>query len=83
MPSNSSIATDNDQELLDAYSAAVINAVDKVGPAVVRVEAGHGGGSGVIFTPDGFILTNNHVIDSAKVNTTPSRCRTGGHPSLT
>ena len=64
MPVNAFLAADNDQALLDAYSAAVIHAVDQVGPAVVRVEAGHGGGSGVVFTPDGFILTNCHVVDN-------------------
>jgi S1-C subfamily serine protease len=51
-----------DAALLDAYSNAVINAVEQVGSAVVRVEAASGAGSGVIFTPDGFILTNNHVV---------------------
>jgi len=64
----------NDKELLDAYSNAVIGVVDKVGPSVVQIQTsksseqapvGQGLGSGVIITPDGFILTNNHVIDNA------------------
>jgi S1-C subfamily serine protease len=62
----------DDRALLDAYSRAVIDVVDRVGPTVVRL-AVHGGntgqdrqnrggsGSGVILSPDGLILTNSHV----------------------
>ena len=62
---NSELRT-NDDELLDAYSQAVIGAVETVGPAVVNVHRGDAGaGSGVIFTPDGLVLTNHHVVHGA------------------
>ena len=69
------ISTD-DQALLDSYSQAVIDVVDRVGPAVVRLavrngdparpgQSRGGSGSGVIVAPDGLILTNSHVAGAA------------------
>ena len=64
-------ATANDGTLLDAYSSAVVRVVEAVSPAVVHVQVETmrgrpGTGSGVIVSPDGLILTNNHVVEGAK-----------------
>jgi S1-C subfamily serine protease len=84
-PSNASAAYEGDDvtsapasepvdatDALDAYSRAVIGAVEQVGPAVVSVYIGGsaedadrargGAGSGVVITPDGYVLTNEHVV---------------------
>src|SRR5438477_3318321 len=61
-----------EREILDAYSAAVTGVVEKVGPAVASVSVKsrrrfrEGGGSGVLFTPDGYLLTNAHVVRGAR-----------------
>jgi S1-C subfamily serine protease len=56
----------SDDAALDAYSRAIADAVDRVGPSVVRIDVRGGAGSGVIVSPDGLTLTNSHVVSGAR-----------------
>ncbi len=75
-PNHPFISPGSDEQLLDAYSQTIVSVVEKVGPSVVSIGAKVlavspnspeqvAAGSGVIITPDGFVLTNHHVIAQA------------------
>jgi S1-C subfamily serine protease len=66
----------SDEQALDAYSRAVVGAVKEVGPSVVHVhvkqnvasrsqDKGEASGSGLIIAPDGYLVTNSHVVENA------------------
>jgi S1-C subfamily serine protease len=83
--------TVTDAEALDAYSQAVVRAVESVGPSVAnlavrrprdgRAHRAEGGGSGFVIAADGFVLTNSHVVHGAREMTVslPGRAEVTAH----
>jgi len=75
-PQGKAVAETTEEEVLDAYSRTVTKVVAKVSPAVAHIHVKHrgrhhpeaeGSASGVIITPDGYIVTNSHVVEGAGV----------------
>src|SRR5262245_44450029 len=56
----------DEEEPLDAYSRVVVAASERLLPSVAHLRSGRGSGSGVVLTPDGFIVTSAHVVERAR-----------------
>jgi serine protease Do len=55
-----------EDDVFDAYSQAVMHVAERLSPSVASLRTRRGGGSGVVITPDGFLLTSAHVVGSAR-----------------
>jgi len=73
LPSTASSGGPTDAEALDAYSTVVTRVAERLRPSVANLSVarrrGQGSGSGVVITPDGFLVTSAHVVDGARSGT--------------